>query len=71
MMYYLMILAFRGGDPMLKKFIRFWQLNEPIILFILASACLACAGFLFSLAAGLVVISLMLFALAFVSAERG
>lgn len=56
---------------MLKKFIRFWQLNEPIILFILASACLACAGFLFSLAAGLVVISLMLFVLAFVSAERG
>lgn len=56
---------------MLKKFIRFWQLNEPIILFILASAFLACACFLFSLASGLVVISLMLFVLAFLSADRG
>lgn len=56
---------------MLKKFIRFWQLNEPIILFILASACLACAGFLVSLATGMVVMSLMLFALALVSAKRG
>ncbi|WP_407716554.1 DUF1056 family protein [Limosilactobacillus oris] len=50
---------------------KFWKLNEPVILFILACICLAVTGFLFSLKIGLLVISMELFALAFISGERG
>lgn len=50
---------------------KFWKLNEPVILCLLACICLAVTGFLFSFRIGMLVVSLELFALAFISGERG
>lgn len=50
---------------------KFWKLNEPVLLFILACICLAVTGFLFSTKIGLLIISIELFVMAFISYERG
>ncbi|MCC4391672.1 DUF1056 family protein [Limosilactobacillus reuteri] len=50
---------------------KFWRMNEPVILFLIACICLAVTGFLFSFKIGLLTVSLELFALAFLSGERG
>ena len=50
---------------------KFWKVNEPVILFLLACICLAATGFLFSFRIGLLVVSIELFALAIISGERG
>lgn len=50
---------------------KFWKLNEPILLFLLACICLAVTGFLFSAKIGLLIISIELFVIAFISYERG
>lgn len=50
---------------------KFWKLNEPILLFLLACICLAVTGFLFSVKIGLLIISIELFVMAFISYERG
>jgi len=50
---------------------KFWKLNEPILLFLLACICLAVTGFLFSLPIGMLVISIELFVLSYFSWERG
>ncbi len=49
---------------------KFWKMNEPVILFILACICLAVTGFLFNFKIGLLIVSMELFILAFISWQR-